>query len=323
MKIIVTGCAGFIGYHVCAALAKLRHTVIGIDNLNQYYDVQLKLSRLQNLKSFDEFTFQEMDLLDKGDLKKLFKQHDDCETIMHLAAQAGVRYSVENPKSYIKNNILATTVLFETIKNHLPNISHILNASSSSVYGGNEKIPFSEKDPIDKPLSIYAATKASAELISHSYTHQYALPISTLRFFTVYGPYGRPDMIPCLFTKAIMDDKPITLYNKGMLKRDFTYIDDIINGLISLINKGYDKDHHLFNLGNHKPIEVKYFVSCLEKILDKKAVIKHHETPSTEPDETYANIKTAKTHFNFNPKIEIEEGLESYVRWYKQYYHNL
>jgi len=323
MKIIVTGCAGFIGYHLSKALLKLQHTVIGIDNLNNYYDVQLKMSRLDELRIFENFTFEKLDIRDKNDLKKYLRSHSDATSLIHLAAQAGVRYSLENPKTYINNNVLGQTLLYETIKNEIPNIAHIISSSSSSVYGGNDKIPFSVTDEINKPLSIYAASKAAGELISHSYHHLYQLPISTVRFFTVYGPYGRPDMTPHLFTEAILAKKPITLYDKGKLKRDFTYIDDIINGLVGLLNAGYDQETTCFNLGNTNPIEMKTFVSLLEKHLDKKARIENVKAPATEPLETYADISESKARFNFSPKTDIEEGLRIYIKWYKKYYHNI
>lgn len=310
-NILVTGAAGFIGYHLCKALKKQGHTPIGIDNFNDYYDVSLKKQRSSNL----DILLYNADILDKKRLKKIIETHDITHVI-HLAAQAGVRYSFSNPDAYIDSNLIGFINILEVLKSK-PSIKFIF-ASSSSIYGLNTKTPFCESDITDTPANLYGATKKSNELIAHSYHHLYKIPMIGLRFFTVYGPSGRPDMAYYLFTKNILENRPINIFNHGNMKRDFTYIDDIIDGVISTLN--YETGFEIFNLGNNKPIALLNMVEMLEEILNKKA-IKNMLPPS--PGEvlvTYADIDKSKKLLNFCPKTSIEQGLKNFAIWYHEYH---
>ena len=316
MKILVTGGAGFIGFHLAKKLSEKDEVVI-VDNLSDYYDVKLKEDRLDQIK--DKVEFHKIDLSDFSFLKKIFEKHK-FDLICHIAAQAGVRYSLINPWAYEKSNILGTLNIFELAKKF--NIKKVIYASSSSVYGGNKKVPFSEEDKVDKPISLYAATKIANELMAHTYHHLYKIDMVGLRYFTVYGPFGRPDMAMFKFTKNIFEDKPIEVYNFGNMKRDFTYIDDIIGGTIKAINFCLNNDDicEIINLGNSKPIELNYFIELLEKEIGKEA--KKNLLPMQPGDvlETYADITKAKKILGWEPKTKIEEGVKKFVKWYKDYY---
>jgi len=316
MKILVTGGAGFIGFHLAKKLSEKDEVVI-VDNLSDYYDVKLKEDRLDQIK--DKVEFHKIDISDFSPLKKIFEKHK-FDLICHIAAQAGVRYSLINPWAYEKSNILGTLNIFELAKKF--NIKKVIYASSSSVYGGNKKVPFSEEDKVDKPISLYAATKIANELMAHTYHHLYKIDMVGLRYFTVYGPFGRPDMAMFKFTKNIFEDKPIEVYNFGNMKRDFTYIDDIIGGTIKAINFCLNNDDicEIINLGNSKPIELNYFIELLEKEIGKEA--KKNLLPMQPGDvlETYADITKAKKILGWEPKTKIEEGVKKFVKWYKDYY---
>ena len=295
-KILVTGCAGFIGMHLCESLLRNGNTVIGIDNINDYYDRSLKLSRLKHLKQFDEFHFKKLDISDYNSLKKVFDK-DSPEKIVNLAAQAGVRYSLENPHAYIQANIVG--------------FMNILECS-------NKKYPFSIKDNVDRPISIYAATKKSNELMAHTYSHLYNLNTTGLRFFTVYGPWGRPDMAIFKFSKRIINNQYISVFNHGKMKRDFTFIDDIVNGIINSINKNYSCE--VFNLGNNKAENIMEMIRILQSSLNKEVKIKYLDMQPGDVKNTFADISHAKDKLNYNPKISLKEGLPKFVKWYKSYY---
>ncbi|MDP2812428.1 MAG: GDP-mannose 4,6-dehydratase [bacterium] len=313
--ILVTGSAGFIGFHAAKTLLEQGVKVIGLDNLNNYYDPSLKKARNEILKKYKNYKFYKGHLEDLRFIKKIFKENT-IDKVCHLAAQAGVRYSLNHPHSYIQSNIVGFTNLIDEAKNH--NVKDFIYASSSSVYGKNKKTPFSTADSVDTPISLYAATKKSNELIAHSYHHLYGLNCSGLRFFTVYGPYGRPDMALFLFTKAILEDKAIKIFNHGKMKRDFTYIDDIVAGIISSLEKSYP--YEIFNLGNNQPIELEYFIETLEKHLGKKAKKELLPMQAGDVVETFADIDKSKEKLNFLPKTSIEEGIKKFLDWYKEYY---
>lgn len=317
MTILVTGAAGFIGFHLSKALLEIGEKVIGIDNLNDYYDVKLKDNRLKILNLHKNFLFYPSDIADKNDILGIAKSHPEITRIVHLAAQAGVRYSLENPFAYVSSNLVGHVVMLEMCR-QLPNLEHFIYASSSSVYGGNKKLPFSVDDNVDSPLSLYAATKKSDELITHSYSHLFDIPSTGLRFFTVYGPWGRPDMATYLFTKNIIEGKPIDVFNKGKMKRDFTYIDDIIDGIIRVLEK--PSPYKIYNLGNNRAENLMDFIKILEQTIDKKAIINFKPMHPGDAKETYADIKAAKKDFGFSPKTSIAEGLPKFVEWYKNYY---
>ena len=288
-----------------------------VDNLSDYYDIKLKEARLEQIK--DKVEFHKIDISDFSSLKKIFEKYE-FDLICHIAAQAGVRYSLINPWAYEKSNILGTLNIFELAKKF--NIKKVIYASSSSVYGGNKKVPFSEEDKVDKPISLYAATKIANELMAHTYHHLYKIDMVGLRYFTVYGPFGRPDMAMFKFTKNIFEDKPIEVYNFGNMKRDFTYIDDIIGGTIKAINFCLNNEDicEIINLGNSKPVELNYFIELLEKEIGKEA--KKNLLPMQPGDvlETYADITKAKKILGWEPKTEIEEGVKKFVEWYRDYY---
>lgn len=334
MKILVTGSAGFIGYHTTKKILEKGNIVVGVDNLNDYYDVNLKLSRLhqsgiskqeidwnKEIKSsvFDNYTFVKINIQDKDSLKNLFNKHK-FEIVIHLAAQAGVRYSIENPDIYIQSNILGFFNLLECCRHS--NIKHFIYASSSSVYGNNKKVPFSVVDKVENPISLYAATKKSNELMAYTYSHLYKIPTTGLRFFTVYGPWGRPDMAIFLFVKAIIDGKPIKVFNNGKMRRDFTFIDDIVKGIeIVLENppKNNQPPYHICNLGNGKPESLLDFIKAIEKSVSKKAIKKYFPMQAGDVTETWSN-NDYLNHFGYKSTTSIYEGVSKFVKWYKTYY---
>ena len=315
MNILVTGAAGFIGFHTCLAL-QAKHMIYGLDNLNDYYDVNLKKSRLKLLKKYKNFKFLKTDIQNKN-LHNKFKRIK-LDVIINLAAQAGVRHSLKDPFSYINSNVLGQINLLEFAKKL--NVKKFIYASSSSVYGGNEKMPFSVKHRVDKPISLYAASKKSTELLAECYSHLFKIKCIGLRFFTVYGPWGRPDMATFIFTKKILENKKINIFNYGNMKRDFTYIDDIVEGIKGAVNLKGDYKHKIYNLGNNKPEDLKRFISIIEKNLKVKA--KRNLLPIQPGDvaKTSANIDESKRELNFNPKTSIDEGIPKFIEWYKQYY---
>ncbi len=313
-KICITGCAGFIGMHLCEKLISLGYEVIGLDNLNDYYDVNLKLRRLSRLKNKPSFNFVKIDITNLKALKDVFKKYKP-EKVVNLAAQAGVRYSLINPHLYIQSNIVGFTNILECCRDY--NIEGLIYASSSSVYGGNKKIPFSESDNVDCPISIYAASKKSNELMANSYNHLFRLRSTGLRFFTVYGPWGRPDMAMYIFAKKIMNNDPIKVFNQGQMKRDFTYIDDIINGIISSIKNNYDCE--VFNLGNNKSVNLMDVVSFIEKKIGKKAIVEFEPIQPGDVEKTFADIDKAKRKLGYNPNTNVEEGIGNFIDWYLEY----
>ena len=333
LKILVTGVAGFIGMHVANRLIERGDTVLGIDNLNEYYDVGLKNSRLDNLKNQTKFTFQKCDVGDYKELKKILdREMFDC--VVHLAAQAGVRYSLVNPHAYINSNIQGFMNVLECCRNL--NIGHLVYASSSSVYGENGQIPFNENHNVDHPVSLYAATKKANELMAHSYSHLYGIPTTGLRFFTVYGPWGRPDMAPMIFAKAILSDQKIDVFNSGQMSRDFTYIDDIVDGVIGVIDKPATSNvnfdprapepssskapFRVFNIGKGNPTSLMSFIGVLEKVLGKKAQINMLPMQPGDVPATAADVLAIQQWSGFQPKIGIQDGVAKFAEWYKDYY---
>lgn len=318
--ILVTGAAGFIGFSVAERLLQDGHKVVGIDNLNDYYDVALKDARLNILKQHPGFDFVKIDISDKEGMDAFWTQKGPFTKVIHLAAQAGVRYSLENPHTYVTSNSMGHLVLMDLCR-HTDGFEHFVYASSSSVYGANSKLPFSVKDPVDHPVSLYAATKRGCEMMSESYARLYKMPQTGLRFFTVYGPWGRPDMALYSFTKNILDGKPIEVFNGGEMKRDFTYIDDIVSGVIASLNTPPEGDvpHRLFNLGNTKSENLMDFVHLIEKATGKKAEIEFKEMQKGDVHETYADIAESRDILGYNPKTSIEEGVPQFVDWYKSY----
>lgn len=319
LKILVTGSAGFIGFHTCQRLLIDGHSVVGIDNLNHYYDPNLKQARLSQLIGQKNFSFEQFNLTHYSSLADIFVQHQP-DLVIHLAAQAGVRYSLENPHAYVDSNLTAFINILECCR-HYP-VQHLVYASSSSVYGGNSKIPFSVGDPVEQPVSLYAATKRTNELMSYVYSHLYQIPTTGLRFFTVYGPWGRPDMAYFSFTRAIMAGQPINVFNHGQLRRDFTYIDDAVEGLMRLITLP-SKDnppHQIYNLGHNQPVPLLHFIEVLEAHLGRTA--KKNFLPMQAGDvlETYADIDDLVRDTGFTPSVTIERGLEKFVDWYRNYY---
>lgn len=324
-NILVTGCAGFIGFHAAKKLLTDGHLVIGLDNLNDYYDVNLKNTRLGILKKFNNFIFYQLDLKNHQDIVKLADKHQDIQLILHLAAQAGVRYSLVNPFAYTDSNIIGQVAILELARN-LKNLEHLAYASSSSVYGANKKLPFATEDRVDTPISLYAATKKSCELISYCYSHLFGIRVTGLRFFTVYGPWGRPDMSAFIFTKAILNNQKIPVYNYGDMRRNFTYIDDIISGTINCLFSVNNVDaqnnnlSNVYNLGNNRAESLMDFISELERQLGKKAEIDFQPMQPGDVKETIADISASEEDFGFAPKTNIAEGLKNFVAWYKEYY---
>ncbi len=332
-KVLVTGVAGFIGFSLCKRLLNLNDDVLGIDNLNDYYDVNLKNDRLKLLESKKNFSFTKMDIREKDAIDSIFA-NEKFDIVVNLAAQAGVRFSLENPHAYIDSNIVGFLNILEGCRHN--GVKHLVFASSSSVYGANTNMPFSVHQNVDHPMSLYGATKKANELMAHSYSSLYGLPCTGLRFFTVYGPWGRPDMAMFLFTKAIMEGKSIDVFNYGNMKRDFTYVDDIIEGVVRVMNKipspnadwnGDNPDpatsygpYKIYNIGNNNPVALNYFIDTLENCLNKKA--KKNLLPMQLGDvpATYANVDDLTKDVNFKPATSIEKGIKLFVEWYKEYY---
>jgi len=339
MKILVTGAAGFIGFHICRSLLQKGHTVVGLDNINDYYDVNLKFARLgelgisrQDASSFNHqkasnsqagFSFTRSHLEDRPALHELF-ENESFDVVCHLAAQAGVRYSIDNPWAYVESNIVGFLNILENCRNH--SIQHLVYASSSSVYGSNTKVPFEVSDFVDHPVSLYAATKKSNELMAHTYSHLYGFPTTGLRFFTVYGPWGRPDMAYFLFTKAIIEGKPIKVFNQGNLERDFTFIDDIVEGVIRVIEKDVSerKDkmdlYKVYNIGNNQSVKLIEFIEIIEKTLGKKAEKIMMPMQAGDVEKTWADVHELIKDFGYKPKTSLTEGIQAFVEWYRPYY---
>ena len=334
MKILVTGAAGFIGFHTCLKLVNQGHEVYGIDNINDYYDPKLKFDRLNELgfneaesklfknevqsAKFNSLRFSRIDLVDHESIDNLFKQ-EQFEVVCNLAAQAGVRYSIENPKAYIDSNISGFLNILEGCRNH--KVKHLVYASSSSVYGENKKVPFETTDNVDHPISLYAATKKSNELMAHTYGHLYGFNTTGLRFFTVYGPWGRPDMAYFLFTDAICNDRPIKVFNNGKMERDFTYIDDIVNGLVNVIVKNMENRAHykLYNIGNNMSENLNDFIYTIEEALGKKAKKKKCKMQPGDVPKTHADITQLMKDYDFKPTVKINTGIKNFVNWFKSY----
>jgi len=332
-NILVTGAAGFIGFHLCQQLLSKSHTVVGLDNLNAYYDVQLKHDRLHQLKEKTGFQFHKLDLSDRAAIEQVFTEHSfDC--VVNLAAQAGVRYSVTNPHAYVDSNLVGFVNVLEGCRHS--QVKHLVFASSSSVYGSSTQLPFSVHNSVDHPISLYAATKKANELMAHTYSHLYNLPVTGLRFFTVYGPWGRPDMAMILFTKAILTGKPIDIFNHGQMRRDFTYIDDIVEGIIRLIDRvpqpnlnwsGDNPDpatskapYRLYNIGNHRPVELLHLIQVLESCLGIEAQKNLLPLQPGDLIETLADVNDLVRDIDFRPNTSIEIGVERFVAWYRSYY---
>lgn len=318
MKILVTGTAGFIGNAIALRLLKEGHNILGIDNVNHYYDVRLKEARLNRLKDFDAFTELHVDIADRAAIEKAFKSFQPSK-VVHMAAQAGVRYSIESPYSYIDSNLVGFANILEECRHQ--KVEHLVYASSSSVYGVNIKLPFSENDPTDHPLSLYGATKKANEVMAHSYSHLYQIPCTGLRFFTVYGPWGRPDMALFKFTKSILDNESIEIYNQGHHQRDFTYIDDVVEVVskaISLTNQLAGST--LFNIGSGRQIQLMDMINIVESILGKKSIKKLLPHQEGDMMETYADISHASRVLGYAPKTSFEEGVHQFVQWFKSYY---
>ncbi len=337
MKILVTGAAGFIGYHLCERMLALGHEVVGLDNINEYYDVNLKFSRLKNLGISqseieynkkvtssihgDKCEFIKLNLEDQLNLPLLF-EHEKFDIVCNLAAQAGVRYSIEQPMKYVESNIVGFANLLECVRH--AGIKKLVYASSSSVYGMNEKIPFSTEDNVDHPISMYAATKKSNELMAHTYSHLFNIETIGLRFFTVYGPWGRPDMAMFLFTDAILNDKPIKVFNEGNLSRDFTYIDDIVDGVVATLkeNDPTDELYRLYNIGNGNPVKLMGFIEAIENATSRKATMQMLPMQPGDVELTWADTDSLENDYNYKPNTTIQSGVDSYIAWYLDYYSN-
>lgn len=333
MKIIITGAAGFVGFHLSKKLLEKNIEIIGIDNLNDYYGENLKETRLKKLEEFSNFTFYKIDLKDKKSIDDIFKNYHP-DYVINLAAQAGVRYSIENPYAYVDSNLVGFVNILEACRNYP--VKHLLYASSSSVYGGNKVAPFSTNHNVDHPVSLYAATKKSNELMAHTYSHLYGIPTTGLRFFTVYGPYGRPDMAYFSFTKDILSGKPIKVFNHGKMERDFTYIDDIVEGIEKLIplapeiNPDWDESkddlstsfapYKVYNIGNNSPVPLMRFINALESALGVEAKKIYLDMQPGDVLRTYADVSDLERDINFKPSTTIEEGLQKFVEWYKGYF---
>lgn len=317
-KYLITGAAGFIGMHTAKRLLEAGEQVVGIDNLNDYYDPALKHYRLSQLSSYRNFRFIKMDIADRAAMATLFAQ-EKFTHVIHLAAQAGVRYSIENPFAYIDSNLVGTMCVLEGCRHHP--VEHLVYASSSSVYGMNAKVPFSETDQVDHPVSLYAATKKSNELMAYSYAKLYKIPATGLRFFTVYGPAGRPDMAPWLFMEAILKAQPIKVFNHGKMQRDFTYIDDIVEGVVRILQQPSKEEipYNIFNIGNNQPIELDRFIKAIESACGKEARKIMFPMQAGDVERTYADTCLLETKVGYKPKIQIEEGIKNFVSWYKKY----
>ena len=332
-NVLVTGAAGFIGYHLSRRLLAEGYRVTGLDNLNDYYDVQLKKDRLKQLEDHADFTFAPFDLADNKQMQELFDSRQ-FDVVVNLAAQAGVRYSLENPQAYVDANLVGFTNILEGCRHHA--VKHLVFASSSSVYGANTRMPFSVHHNVDHPVSLYAASKKANELMAHTYSHLYQLPTTGLRFFTVYGPWGRPDMALFLFTSAILADKPIKVFNHGQMQRDFTFIDDIVEGVYRVMSRlpapdpgwrGEAPDpgssycpYKIYNIGNNKPVTLSYFIETIEKALGRKAQKQYMDLQPGDVPATYADVEDLMRDVGFKPATPIEEGIERFIEWYKDYY---
>ena len=333
--IIVTGSAGFIGYFVCIKLLERGESIIGIDNHNDYYDRNIKEARLKKLEKFQNYKHFRVDISDQKKLEEIFKSYK-VQDVVNLAAQAGVRYSIENPSAYIKSNIVGFANILENCRQY--KIEHLVYASTSSVYGANTKMPFSEHDSTNHPLSVYAASKKSNELMAHTYSYLFKLPTTGLRFFTVYGPWGRPDMALFKFTKSILNEKPIDVFNYGKHTRDFTYIDDIVEGVIKVLENPAEVDKtwnsskpdpsnslapwSIYNIGNNKPVQLMDYIYALEKALGKKAKINFLPLQPGDVLDTYASVENLKERFKYKPSTSVADGVSNFVKWYKVYYQN-
>ena len=333
MKFLVTGAAGFIGFHTTKCLLERDDVVVGIDNLNDYYDPELKKARLEILLNNDNFSFHKIDITDKRSIDNIFEL-ESPQKIIHLAAQAGVRYSIENPYAYIDSNVMGFMNILEACRHN--SVKHLVFASSSSVYGANTHMPFNVSDSVEHPISLYGATKKTNELMAHTYSHLYGIPVSGLRFFTVYGPWGRPDMALFIFTKKIINGEVIDIFNNGEHKRDFTYIDDITEGIIRVTdniatsNSDWNSNkpdpatsrsaYRLYNIGNSCPVKLMRFIELIEKNLKKKSIKNFLPLQPGDVSETYANIDSLKNAINYSPKTSVEIGIENFINWYKDYY---
>ena len=333
MKVLITGTAGFIGSTLAIKLLTRGDEIIGVDNLNDYYDVNLKKARLARVKAFDKFTDVRADIEDKEAMEAIFAEHKP-DRVVHLAAQAGVRYSLENPHAYIDANIQGHMNILEGCRHN--NVQHLVYASSSSVYGANTKMPFSVHDNVDHPVSLYAATKKANELMSHTYSHLFNIPTTGLRFFTVYGPWGRPDMSMFLFTKNIIEGKPIDVFNHGKHKRDFTYVDDIVEGVMRTLDNtaapnpdwnGNDPDsatsaapYRVFNIGNNRPTELMRYIEIIEECVGKKAIKNFLPLQAGDVPATYADVDALQDAVGYTPATPIEQGVDNFVKWYREFY---
>ena len=321
MTILLTGAAGFIGFHTTAALLADGQQVIGIDNLNDYYDVRLKHARLAQLEGRNGFSFHKLDVSDRDGIVGLFERHPEISVVVHLAAQAGVRYSLINPLAYINSNVVGHTVMLEAART-LPALKHFVYASSSSVYGSNDQLPFAVTDRVDTPNSLYAATKRADELISHAYSHLYRMPQTGLRFFTVYGPWGRPDMAAYIFATKIMAGEPISVFNSGEMWRDFTYIDDIVQGVVAAIVRPPSDPvpHRLYNLGNNNSEKLTDFIAVIEQSLGKRAIVRFEPMQKGDVPRTYADIEASRRELGFEPKTRMRDGIPRFISWFRDYH---
>ena len=339
MNVLVTGIAGFIGFHLSKKLLKNGHSVIGIDNINDYYDINLKVARLNKLgleldnrnwnSTNTNLKIYKIDISDKKSVSQIFSENK-IDAVCNLAAQAGVRYSIENPDAYIQSNIIGFQNIIECCRNY--GVKNLSYASSSSVYGGNENLPFSENDVVDSPISLYAATKKSNELVAYTYSHLYGISTTGLRFFTVYGPWGRPDMALFLFVKALLEDKSINVFNQGEMLRDFTYVDDIVEGVIRVIEnpaKSPSKKsslnptkapYKIYNIGNNNPVKLMDFIKAIENSLNKKFEINFMPLQPGDVPKTYANVDLLVKELNYKPNTPIQKGIDNFIKWYLQYY---
>ena len=333
MSVLLTGAAGFIGFHVAGRLLADGHRVVGLDNLSDYYDPALKRARLDQLAPHGAFAFERLDIGDRPAMTELFRRHRPAR-VVHLAAQAGVRYSLENPHAYVDANLVGFVNVLEGCRHH--GVEHLVFASSSSVYGANTRLPFSVRDNVDHPLSLYAATKKANELMAHTYAHLYGLPCTGLRFFTVYGPWGRPDMALFLFTRAILEDRPIDVFNEGRMQRDFTYVDDVVEGIVRVLAKPPAPDpawsgerpdpgtsrapYRLYNIGNDRPVELLRYIEVLEKCLGTRALMNLLPMQPGDVPATRADVADLMRAFGYRPRTTVEEGIARFVEWYRTYY---
>ena len=328
MSVLVTGSAGFIGMHTANALLEKNEDVIGIDNINDYYDPELKRARLEELQVNKNFYFEKLDFAVPGSLNLLIQKYPEIDRIIHLGAQAGVRYSIDNPHQYMQSNLCGQLAILEFCKSKMRDsrpIKNFVYASSSSVYGSNKKIPFSINDNTDQPVSFYGATKKAGEVMAHSYAHLYQIPTIGLRFFTVYGPWGRPDMSPYIFTNCILNEKPIKVFNKGEMMRDFTFIDDIVSGILGAldtppINLSASPPHKIYNLGNNKPVSLMNYINVIERACNKKAIIDLQPMQAGDVVQTYANIEESERDLGYAPTTSIDIGMPRFVDWFISYH---